>query len=537
MGQRLKPILDRFLEFWNKYNKKQKIIIISSIAALLIAVGILSLVLNRTEYEVLTTCEGYAEMNEVTTLLNENGYTNYKIPEGTYVIQIPKKDLVNAEMLLASSNIQVSGYSLEDALESSFSTTESDKNKRWAAYVTSELQRKLETFDFVKSATVNLTLSDTSTNLFTSDRETSVAVILKLTDEISEEMAEDMAIWIKTAVGNKDTTNITILSTTGEALYSGASAAGGISSSNLNKQLKYVEQMQSVTSNSIRNQILSSGVYNDVKVTVSFDVNWSNLEKITHEYSVPEGAEQGYFSTSYEEASKGGSAAGGQPGTASNDDDTTYYIDTGNGTTTEYTLNKYDYLVNEVVTTETMTPGDIILDSSTISVVLTKNVIYEEDAVRELGYLDDMSWDEFKANNAESVMIEHDQSWEEIVAYGTGIPMENVRVVAYEKHWFYDSESTGRPVSFYIQILLALLIVGLLAFVVFRSARPVAVQETEPELSVEDMLATTKEAQQSVEDIDLQEKSEVRKAIEKFVDENPEAVALLLRNWLDDGWN
>ena len=27
-----------------------------------------------------------------------------------------------------------------------------------------------------------------------------------------------------------------------------------------------------------------------------------------------------------------------------------------------------------------------------------------------------------------------------------------------------------------------------------------------------------------------------RKAIEKFVDENPEAVALLLRNWLNDDW-
>ena len=40
----------------------------------------------------------------------------------------------------------------------------------------------------------------------------------------------------------------------------------------------------------------------------------------------------------------------------------------------------------------------------------------------------------------------------------------------------------------------------------------------------------------SVDDIDLQEKSETRKAIEKFVDENPEAVALLLRNWLNDDW-
>ena len=73
-------------------------------------------------------------------------------------------------------------------------------------------------------------------------------------------------------------------------------------------------------------------------------------------------------------------------------------------------------------------------------------------------------------------------------------------------------------------------------FIVLRSARPLTVEEKEPELSVEEMLASTKENQPSADDIDLQEKSETRKAIEKFVDENPEAVALLLRNWLNDDW-
>ena len=39
-----------------------------------------------------------------------------------------------------------------------------------------------------------------------------------------------------------------------------------------------------------------------------------------------------------------------------------------------------------------------------------------------------------------------------------------------------------------------------------------------------------------LEDIDLEAKSETRKMIEKFVDENPEAVANLLRNWLSEDW-
>ena len=59
----------------------------------------------------------------------------------------------------------------------------------------------------------------------------------------------------------------------------------------------------------------------------------------------------------------------------------------------------------------------------------------------------------------------------------------------------------------------------------------------EPELSVEALLESTKEAEQDeLENIGFTEKSEIRVLIEKFVDENPEAAASLLRNWLNEEW-
>ena len=39
-----------------------------------------------------------------------------------------------------------------------------------------------------------------------------------------------------------------------------------------------------------------------------------------------------------------------------------------------------------------------------------------------------------------------------------------------------------------------------------------------------------------LEDIEYDDRSEVRKMIDKFVDENPAAVAQLLRNWLNEDW-
>ena len=62
------------------------------------------------------------------------------------------------------------------------------------------------------------------------------------------------------------------------------------------------------------------------------------------------------------------------------------------------------------------------------------------------------------------------------------------------------------------------------------------VQEPEAELSVENLLESTKESQEALADIGYSEKSETRILIEKFVEQNPEAAASLLRNWLNEDW-
>ena len=62
----------------------------------------------------------------------------------------------------------------------------------------------------------------------------------------------------------------------------------------------------------------------------------------------------------------------------------------------------------------------------------------------------------------------------------------------------------------------------------FRSTRKQKETEPEPELSVEALLESTAEAEDELEDIGYSEKSETRILIEKFVDEKPDAAALLL---------
>jgi len=126
----------------------------------------------------------------------------------------------------------------------------------------------------------------------------------------------------------------------------------------------------------------------------------------------------------------------------------------------------------------------------------------------------------------------------QLVAAATGITENNIQIRVVEKPVFEAKEASsfGDNVTNYLMVILTVLIAGLLIFVIIKGTSPVEVTEMEPELSVEDLLATTQDNAQTLEEIELEDKSDTRIMIEKFVDENPEAVALLLRNWINEDW-
>ena len=105
-----------------------------------------------------------------------------------------------------------------------------------------------------------------------------------------------------------------------------------------------------------------------------------------------------------------------------------------------------------------------------------------------------------------------------MLASATGMKAANIYVVERIVPVFYPAETKSVPVQSILSIVLAVIIGGLLLFVVFRSMKPHEVVETEPELSVEALLATTKE-NQTLDDIEFSDKSASKQQIEKFVDE------------------
>ena len=486
MADKLKQIPQKLLDIWKSWSVKQRVLIIGSIVAFIAVVSIVAIVLTRPKYEVLVTCEDYTEMNSVTTLLTDN---NHKYKINNMVVSVNSKELTACKMLLASQNIQSDGYTFEDAMKRSFTTTDSDSTKQYAHYLETKLEGDLKDMDGVKDASVTINMPEKTNSFYQAASDATVAVKLVTTKDINEDAAESMASLLAMAVGNDSTKSITIIDNKGNTLFNGAAGNNSISGVGMNSKLKYKSQIEATTSSSLLRNIVSTGLYDDAVITLNYELDWNTVNTIAKEYTAQEGREEGLYSHSYEQESVGTNGASGTPGTTSNSG-TTYDITDGTTSTSTYTVKEYDYLPNELVTTTNTDPGAIVKNGSSIAVTLIKNVTYEETQAKKLGYLDGKDWDTFKSENSEPVTLNVDNSWVDIISKGTGIDPANISVVAYQKNSFQDKASSNilSKASFWVQIVLAAAILGILVLVIIRSARPLTVEEKEPELSVEECL-------------------------------------------------
>lgn len=534
MADRVKQIPARLLEWWNKFTSKQKTVIVSVAAGVVVAVAILMTMITRPQYETLIVCETTKEAAEIKDLLDGESI-KYNISNDGFTIQVLKEDLSDATLLLGANNYPTYGYGIDNVFDGGFSSTEADKSKKYKLYMEDKMEKDLAANELVDSANATLSIPEDDGTLIAEKEEAYASIILTLNGEMSNETAASLARFVATALGNKTTENIVLLDSTGNLLFSGeddASTSGGASN-----RLSFKSQYETLVKNEIKDALVIPKIYDNVQVVPNLALDWSVINEVTHEYYAPDGQTQGVYSheENFESESSGGN--GGVPGTDANDQDVedTYVIDQTGVTQSTQAEYSRDYLPNERITTTDQAGGAILYDTSSLGITAIHYVVYNEADLRTQGLLDGMTFDEFRLANSDRVKTDVDQDIYNVVAMATGIPVGNISIVAYDEPLFIEDDSTGVTASDIIQIGLIILILGLLGFVVFRSMRPEKTEEPEEELSLDGLLQSTQEAQ-GLEDIDLGEKSEVRTLIEKFVDESPDAVANLLRNWLTEDW-
>ena len=541
MREKVKEIPEKFKVFWDKYTSKQKTIVIAIICVVLIAIGVVAWLASRPTWSKFQGFDSVDDANTMTKALDDQSIT-WKASSDGKTIYVHQDDMTNALYAMSDNGLTDKGYTWDAAFDNSMSTTESEKDQKRVLALQSEIRQSLIQYKFIDDANVFINVPESTYTVLSSDdaetAKTSITASIELNDKnkdlLDDKTAETLAYWLANTVGT-DVKNVIINDTDGKCIYNG-NTSDGLGGVLTGGSTEYCNKLRNTIADNVTTLLIRCG-YDDAQVGtdgIQFDMN--KIETLTKEYSVDDGREYGYPTNLYTYSSKGASGNGGTPGTDSNDSDTDYVNNSSSGTSNTVDVQKLtDLLTNEKVQNIKQETPAIKLADSSLGIVVRKYTVYKEDDLKADGTLDKTTWDQFisQNNKISTTTVSTDEI--NLISAATGVSANKITVLAYNVPQFVSSTKSSNGISNYLMIILTVLIIALLIFVILRGASPLAAEDEEPELSVEQLLATTKE-NQSLDDIEFSDKSETRKMIEKFVDENPEAVAQLLRNWLNDEW-
>ncbi|MDD6036248.1 MAG: hypothetical protein PUC30_08685 [Lachnospiraceae bacterium] len=533
MQERLKQLPKRLLEIWNKYTSKQKTIIVSVFSGVVLALAVLVVLLSRTKYVTLSTFDTTTVATGVVQLLGENGI-KYKLLDDELTVEVDRKRQTDAIVLVAQSDIQKTGFGVDDLLNTSISTTSGERLTRSHLYMQSNLKSEIEKMVGVESATINYVIQDSSTTILTAKKNTPASVFLTVNDDFDEKVTpESIAVMVAYALGNSSTEEIRIVNQRGVLLFDGPKPDEPEMTQD--EIMSFKNGIADAYKRLVYAGFVASG-YEITEVMPAITVNMDKKETYTERrYPDKEDMEQGYYSHYESYSATGVSGEGDIPGTDSNDEPD-YYLVGDLGSSSSIDSESMDYVLNLQITNEIYETGVVDKNDSSISVVATHIIERTKSDLELEGLLtEEMTYERFKLLHREPEKTEPSEDLYQMVAMSTGIPRENIHITTFDQYKFVEIEKDPVDWEFILTIVLAVLLLAFLAYVVFRGMSPVEVTEVEPELNYSEILAEHGN-NASLEDVEFGEKSETRILIEKFFDENPESVAMLLRAWLNEDY-
>ena len=534
MQERLKELPKKFLEYWNKWTSKQKTIIISAIAVVIVMIAVFVMVLGRTKYVELDKFDDTRTASQVVSMLKESAIAT-KLGTDNLTVMVDEEMYGEAVMTVAVSDLVESDrISLTDLFNNSLTTTNGERLNKNHLFVQADLE------ELIKSTTIGVDdigityiAKDTSNSIINANKSIPIAIYLVTNEFFDKKDAEAIAHYVAAGVGNPNADDVVVTDQKSNILFNGR-AEEDEDEVDLTDKIK-VEEIYRDNYIDMVTGVMMTNFFTTVNVAPHLDINFDKASNLLTQYIPIDGEYHGVLIEEHETSSEGTNGVGDIPGTDSNDEVDYMLLDTTGGAYETSTEDRY-YEPSVSITETVYDTGTINAANSSIAVTATRTIHLSEEEMVILGMLDDMTFEEYVARNSEPIQTETKQEFVSAISMSTGIPEENIELITYDVYNYTAKEEVAKDWTFYLQILLAVILIAFLLFVVFRGTAPVEVTELEPELSVEQLLATTKE-NQSLEDVEFSEQSETRKMIEKFFEENPEAVAQLLRNWLNEDWD
>lgn len=516
MGDSIAKIRNQLNEYFQSLGKKQKILIGFGSLFLVLAIALSIFYISKPKYTTLYSGLSLEESGKITQKLEEMNIP-YESENGGTSISVPKEDINKARMNLAIEGFPQKGITWEDAFNSNTLTmTNEDKRKKYLQAKMTQLAETIEEINGIDKATVLLTVPDSS-NFLTEDikpSKASVLLTLRSGFKLSDQQVNGIVTLVANAVEGLELDHVSIHDNSGKMLNQETSDGDNYS---LNTKMDMKKEITNRLEENLKKFLAKIYGADNVDIMVNVDLDFDKEITDIKEFSPPVEGETSGLIISMEELKEEvvNGNRGGPPGTDSNSDAITQYNEIDSSDTTYTKENRsVNYELNEIrknIVKETGNVKDI-----TVAIILNKKNL-------ENGEMTD----------------EHKERLIKLVSAAAGLETKTVEVMARD---FSDSgqenlmaisseDSLGLASNIpflSIGIIALLLIVGsIFAIVRIRRRKNEVSKILDEPTDIED---------EDIEEIDLDfnDKSSYKYQIEKFVDKKPEAVAQLLRTWLNE---
>jgi flagellar M-ring protein FliF len=508
----LKRVKNQLNEFYQGLTKSQKIKIAISGLLIIVSMAALFYVISKPEYITLYKNLEPKEAGEITAKLNELSIPWKNDETGTKIL-VPKEYKNKAQMELAVEGLPTERFSYDDIFNSSsITTTNEERQKKYLIAQMNDLAKTIEEIDGIEKATVNLSVAEDSKFLL-KDQESkaSVFVELKPGKAISAEQVNGIVMLVANAVKDLKPENVSVIDNKGLLLNKKSDDGTFHASTQLNLQQQVQEELKSSLT-----QFLST-VYgpNNIAVMANVKLDFDSEVTDVQEFSPPiEGEDNGLVRSMTDLKEQViNQPQGNVPGSPENVGNVPEYQEA------EGEVSRYDkanqtinYELNEIKKKIVKAQGQV--KDITVAVLINKKALVDQELTED-----------------------HKEEIMDLVSACTGLDTKVVEVMATDfdtsKAEGFGTEKgkkglLGDTPMWLIGVLIALALGGAgYGMYRFRQRRRETQESLEGTMTIPD---------ETIEEIELEvsDKSNHKRQIEKFIDNNPEAAAQLLRTWLDE---
>ncbi len=541
MNEKLKQFPGKIKELVGKISKKVRILILTTLAVIALAVAALCVFNATRPYTVLFTGLNGDDMQKILEYLETNNYHSYRVEEEDTILVPESQEPVLKGKIISAGAYPTSGYGYRTYLDNNNGLLPDSAQQQLIQYdLQDRLSAVIRNMTGVKDAVVTLTPGENGRYILNQenvvDATGNVVVTMQDGMEMTGELADGIRSLLATSLQGLKIDNVAILDQAGN-LYSGGESASASDASDLKMTLE--ARVNATVQAKVLQALTPFFGADNVKVSVYSTVDVSRTYEEFIQYFYPEETNWdslgghgliGRYIWNNNIIRGDDTAAGGVPGTTTNSD-LNEYITQGEGITgNEQQLGTSGTIEhdNDQKTTQKDNAGGVITDVQ-VSVSINSRTAGEVNPAN------------FVSHVARAAGID------------SQVQAEKISILAMP---FYQESALPTPIPtpggmqgwmLYALIAgVALFLVLLILILVLRSrakkkkaAKLRAEEEEAARRAAEEAAAAlagaTPKKGADIMDLNSERSMELRQDVRKFAEENPEIAAQMVKAWLKGG--